>query len=106
MSLAGAEVGVGPNFCNSNPGKFGKAYTYNSERCFAYFAEQGITLFRVPFRWERMQPRLGQPLDRAELRDKFLLLTRHCTADASEMFDRLQNLEREPALDWIAVRPL
>src|SRR3984893_6620764 len=47
-----------------------------------------------------------RPLDEAELRDKFLLLTRHCTADASEMFDRLQNLEREPALDWIAVRPL
>src|SRR5580704_14516923 len=47
-----------------------------------------------------------RPLDEAELRDKFLLLTRHCTADAGEMFDRLQNLEREPALDWIAVRPL
>ena len=47
-----------------------------------------------------------RPLDEAELREKFLLLTRHRTADASEMFDRLQNLEREPALDWIAVRPL
>jgi 2-methylcitrate dehydratase PrpD len=47
-----------------------------------------------------------RPLDEAELREKFLLLTRHCTADAGEMFDRLQNLEREPALDWIAVRPI
>src|SRR5262247_3279320 len=37
-----------------------------------------------------------QPLDRGDLREKFLLLTRHCNAhDMGEMFDRLQNLERE-----------
>jgi 2-methylcitrate dehydratase PrpD len=47
-----------------------------------------------------------QPLDQRELREKFLLLTRHCSAhDMGEMFDRLQNLEREPDLDWIGVRP-
>jgi 2-methylcitrate dehydratase PrpD len=46
------------------------------------------------------------PLDRNELREKFLLLTRHCTGnDMGEMFDRLQNLENETNLDWIAVRP-
>jgi 2-methylcitrate dehydratase PrpD len=45
-----------------------------------------------------------QPLDGAELRDKFLMLTRHCPADEmGEMFDRLQNLEHEPDLDWIGV---
>ena len=47
-----------------------------------------------------------QPLDQGELREKFLLLTRHCNAhDMGEMFDRLQNLERESNLDWIGVRP-
>ena len=47
-----------------------------------------------------------QPLDRGDLREKFLLLTRHCSADdMGEMFDRLQNLERESNLDWIGVRP-
>ena len=47
-----------------------------------------------------------QPLDQGELREKFLLLTRHCSAhDMGEMFDRLQNLERESNLDWIGVRP-
>ncbi len=47
-----------------------------------------------------------QPLDQRELREKFLLLTRHCSAhDMGEMFDRLQNLERESDLDWIGVRP-
>jgi 2-methylcitrate dehydratase PrpD len=45
-----------------------------------------------------------QLLDRAELRDKFLMLTRHCPADEmGEMFDRLQNLEDEPELGWIGV---
>jgi 2-methylcitrate dehydratase PrpD len=46
------------------------------------------------------------PLDRNELREKFLLLTRHCANnDMGEMFERLQNLENETNLDWIAVRP-
>ena len=46
-----------------------------------------------------------RPLDQAELREKFLLLTRHCTADdMGKMFDRLQNLENETNLDWIGVR--
>jgi 2-methylcitrate dehydratase PrpD len=45
-----------------------------------------------------------QPLDRAELREKFLLLTRHCGARAmGGLFDRLQNLENESDLGWIAV---
>jgi 2-methylcitrate dehydratase PrpD len=45
-----------------------------------------------------------QLLDRAELRDKFLMLTRHCPADEmGKMFDRLQSLEHEPDLDWIGV---
>jgi 2-methylcitrate dehydratase PrpD len=46
-----------------------------------------------------------QPLTSAELREKFLLLTRHCTAeDMGAMFERLQNLENERNLDWIGVR--
>jgi len=48
----------------------------------------------------------ARPLDRAELREKFLLLTRHCKADdMGAMFDRLHNLESESELDWIQVRP-
>jgi 2-methylcitrate dehydratase PrpD len=46
-----------------------------------------------------------QPLDRAEMREKFLLLTRHCDGAAmARLFDRLQNLERERKLDWIEVK--
>ena len=45
-----------------------------------------------------------QPLDSVELREKFLLLTRHCGAgQMGDLFDRLQNLEHETDLGWIAV---
>ena len=44
------------------------------------------------------------PLDRDELREKFLMLTRHCGADEmGAMFDRLQHLEQQADLDWIRV---
>jgi 2-methylcitrate dehydratase PrpD len=46
------------------------------------------------------------PLDAAEMREKFLLLTRHCDHKAMErLFDRLQDIESERTLDWIKVGP-
>lgn len=67
VNLCGAEFGTTPQFCDQDPGEFGRAYTYNSERSVAYFAGHGLGLIRLPFRWERVQPRLGMPLDPAEL---------------------------------------
>jgi endoglucanase len=68
VTLAGAEFGVDPKtFSNENLGAFGKAYTYNSEKTVAYFADHGVTLIRLPFRWERLQPRLGEDFDKDEL---------------------------------------
>ncbi|MDB5332439.1 MAG: hypothetical protein JWP03_3590 [Phycisphaerales bacterium] len=68
VTLAGAEFGAKPGeFSNESPGEHGRAYLYNSERTVAYFAQRGFSLFRIPFRWERIQPRLGGPLDVAEL---------------------------------------
>ena len=44
------------------------------------------------------------PLDRAEMRDKFMLLTRDCDGAAmARLFDRIQNLEAERQLEWIKV---
>jgi 2-methylcitrate dehydratase PrpD len=44
------------------------------------------------------------PLDRAGMREKFLLLTRHCDGKAvARLFERLQNLESERNLDWLRV---
>jgi 2-methylcitrate dehydratase PrpD len=46
-----------------------------------------------------------EPLDAGELREKFLLLTRHCQPGVmGTMFERLQNLESEPSLDWIGLQ--
>jgi 2-methylcitrate dehydratase PrpD len=44
------------------------------------------------------------PLDQAGLRERFMLLTRHCPPAAMErVFARMQNIENETSLDWLAV---
>jgi 2-methylcitrate dehydratase PrpD len=44
------------------------------------------------------------PLQPADLRERFMLLTRHCgTPEMERVFARLQNLEHERDLDWLAV---
>ena len=46
----------------------------------------------------------SRPLDRAGMREKFMLLTkRFPAADMGRLFDRLQGLENEKTLDWISV---
>lgn len=68
VALAGAEFGHDRReFSNLNPGTLGKDYTYNSQQTLSYFVNQGMKVFRVPFRWERLQPTLGGDLDRTEL---------------------------------------
>jgi len=68
VSLAGAEFGVEKaTFSNLNPGICGSDYNYPDQRTVEYFAACGLGLLRIPFRWERLQPKLGQPLNPAEL---------------------------------------
>src|SRR5258708_27371014 len=44
------------------------------------------------------------PLDQAELKEKFMLLTRHLDRSTMEtMFERLQHIESEKTLDWVSV---
>lgn len=56
-------------FSNVNRGIAGPGadYAWNSLAIYQYLAAQGHTLARIPFRWERIQPTLGAPLDAAEL---------------------------------------
>ena len=69
VNLAGAEFGSQrESFSNENPGRYTKEYIYPCKRTMEYFASNGIKLFRIPFRWERIQPKLGQPLDQEELK--------------------------------------
>jgi endoglucanase len=68
VSLAGPEFGmVERNLSNLSPGVHGVDYLYNSPTTSRRVAESGFQLVRVPFRWERIQPILGAPLDPAEL---------------------------------------
>jgi Cellulase (glycosyl hydrolase family 5) len=72
VNVAGAEFtapSVAPtsSFSNANPGVYQRDYHYDSQATFTYLAARGIRLVRIPFRWERVAPRLGGPLDRAEV---------------------------------------
>jgi endoglucanase len=69
VSLSGAEFGTDKaDFSNENLGVYGRDYTYNRERTAAYFCDHDLRLLRLPFRWERLQPRLGEALDETELK--------------------------------------
>ena len=46
-----------------NRGVHGVDYSYGSEATYAFLASRGVKLVRLPFRWERLQPRLYAPLD-------------------------------------------
>lgn len=61
VNLCGAEFG-------KSPGKFGTDYTYPDAESFDYFKAKGLTVVRLPFKWERIQRSLMGPLDEAELK--------------------------------------
>lgn len=62
VNLAGAEFAH-----DQIPGVYGKNYIYPTTEEIDYFKSKGLTLLRVPFLWERMQPVLGGELDSVEL---------------------------------------
>ena len=60
VNLAGAEFG-------RTPGVFNKDYTYPGAKQFDYCQRKGLRVVRLPFKWERIQPKLMGPLDNAEV---------------------------------------
>ncbi|WP_420100883.1 glycoside hydrolase family 5 protein [Bosea sp. (in: a-proteobacteria)] len=60
VNISGAEFG-------EIPGKPDKDYTYPAEAAFQRLGKLGATTVRLPFRWERLQPVLDEPLDIMEL---------------------------------------
>ncbi|MFK0162619.1 glycoside hydrolase family 5 protein [Rhizobium sp. NPDC090279] len=73
VNLSGAEYGERDGAANVN-------YTYPSEDTVRYFAGKGMNVIRLPFRWERLQPALGQPLNGGELqrlKDAVDLIQKH-----------------------------
>lgn len=61
VNLAGGEFG-------SPPGVFNRDYTYPGPKQFDYCKSKGLVVVRLPLLWERLQPKLMQPLDAAELK--------------------------------------
>ena len=62
VNLSGA--GFGPSVV---PGKHGTNYTYPAESYYKKYADLGMPLVRLPFLWERIQPKLGTALNTEEL---------------------------------------
>jgi endoglucanase len=62
VNLAGADFGE-----SMLPGTYGVDYTYPTAAELDYYQSKGLTLIRLPFRWERVQRNLYAPLDRTEL---------------------------------------
>jgi endoglucanase len=61
VNLSGAEFGT-------VPGVYGTHYAYPGAESFDYFKAHGLTVIRLPFKWERMQPQLMGPIDETELK--------------------------------------
>ncbi|MDQ3864633.1 MAG: glycoside hydrolase family 5 protein [Actinomycetota bacterium] len=70
-SLRGMNTSSGANiqsgFSRSNPGTYGQNYVYPDQADFAYLRTRGHNLTRIPFRWERVQPQLNNPLKSVEM---------------------------------------
>lgn len=70
VTLSGLELGADkPDFCNEAPGKLGEDFFIHRRPSFERVAEEGYAGVRIPFCWERLQPRLGGPLDPGGIQD-------------------------------------
>jgi len=63
INLAGAEFGAG----EALPGRYQIHYIYPGEADFKRYADLNMKLVRLPFRWERIRPKLNGDLDGAEV---------------------------------------
>lgn len=61
VNLSGAEFGE-----SQLPGTYGSHYVYPNSAEIDYYLDKGMNLFRLPFRWERLQRSLNGALDATE----------------------------------------
>jgi endoglucanase len=82
VNLAGAEFGS-----SHLPGRYGWDYSYPTTGEIVYFTDKNMNVFRVPVRWERLQPVLNGPLDPEELARLTLFITEAHQHSASVIID-------------------
>jgi endoglucanase len=68
-------------------GMEGSFYVIPPDASFAYYATKGLTLIRVPFKWERLQPTLNGALSAARLADMDTVLARAASHGEMVIFD-------------------
>ena len=61
VNLSGAEFGE-----SQLPGSYGSNYIYPTPAEIDYYLDQGMNVFRIPFRWERLQRSLSAAFDGTE----------------------------------------
>lgn len=67
LTLKGVNISGGEFNLTTVPGIYNTNYVYPSTAELDYFSSKGMTVVRVPFSWERMQPSANGPLDPTEL---------------------------------------
>ena len=72
VNVTGGEFGTPVDqptsaFSNAARGIYDRDYHYDSGGHLRLLASRGIRLVRIPVRWERLQPALGQSLDQTEV---------------------------------------
>ncbi|KLU02991.1 Endoglucanase [Rhodopirellula islandica] len=94
VSIAGPEFGTHhSDFSNANPGVFEVDYTYPGASTIEPLAQRGIRLMRLPVRWERLQPALGEELDPQEL-DRLVRTIAQVRASEARVIIDLHNYGR------------
>ena len=74
-------------FSNERPGRYQTRYHYDWPATFDYLAARGVGHVRIPFRWERLQPRLGSGLDYDEVRRLHAVIARARSAGLEVILD-------------------
>ena len=75
------------DFSNTNPGRYDEQWHYERPESLAFLAQRRVGHIRLPLRWERIQPSLGGPLDRAEVARLNVTLDRAAAAGLKAILD-------------------
>lgn len=91
VNLSGAEFGGVPT--PGNLGVYGMAYTYPTANEVTYYMGKGMNVFRLPFRWERMQPTQLGALSATEL-SRMDTFVNNATAQGATVIIEPHNFQR------------
>jgi endoglucanase len=91
VNLSGAEFGAVPT--PGNLGTYGSSYTYPTAQEVTYYMGKGMNVFRLPFRWERMQPTQMGALSTDEL-SRMDTFVNNATAQGARVIIEPHNFQR------------